>query len=110
MDAWKVGRIPDGGGWQTHGRAVGTMGTMATMGTSGVKKRAPIGFDAVHTVVDDHTRLADAAVLPDEHGAPCAALLLRATRSFADHRIRHHQDRTRHGRPRPELLQLARHG
>jgi hypothetical protein len=78
MDVKKVGRIPDGGGWKAHGRA---------MGSTGVKKRARIGFDYVHSVVDDHTRLAYSEILPYEQGASCAEFLLRVARYFADHGI-----------------------
>jgi hypothetical protein len=60
LDVKKIGRIPDGGGWKAHGRA---------MGGTGVQKRARIGFDYVHSLVDDHTRLAYSEILPDEHGA-----------------------------------------
>jgi transposase InsO family protein len=60
MDVKKLGRIPDGGGWKTHGRQ---------MGSTGAKKRANIGFDYIHSVVDDHTRLVYFEIRPDEKGA-----------------------------------------
>ena len=66
MDVKKIGRIPDGGGWRAHGRA---------MGSTAAKKRARIGYDYVHSVVDDHSRLAYSEILPDEKGATCAAFL-----------------------------------
>lgn len=74
MDVKKVGKIPDGGGWKAHGRA---------MGKTSAQKKARIGFDYVHSVVDDHSRLAYSEVLPDEQGPTCAAFLLRATAHFA---------------------------
>jgi transposase InsO family protein len=74
MDVKKVGRIHDGGGWKAHGRA---------MGSTGAKKRARIGFDYIHSVVDDHSRLAYSEVLTDEKGATCAQFLLRAAAYFA---------------------------
>lgn len=74
MDVKKIGRIPDGGGWRAHGRK---------MGSTGVKKRAKIGFDYVHSLVDDHSRLAYSEILPDEKGATCAAFYQRATVVFA---------------------------
>lgn len=74
MDVKKVGRIHDGGGWKAHGRS---------MGSTGAKKRARIGFDYIHSVVDDHSRLAYSEVLPDEQGPTCAAFLLRAAAYFA---------------------------
>lgn len=70
MDVKKVGKIPDGGGWKAHGRA---------MGKTSAQKKARIGFDYVHSVVDDHSRLAYCEMLPDEQGPTGAAFLLRAT-------------------------------
>lgn len=35
-------------------------------------KKARIGFDYIHEVIDDHSRLAYAEVLDDEKGAPVA--------------------------------------
>jgi len=78
MDVKKVGRIHHGGGWKAHGRQ---------MGTTGAKKRARIGFDYIHSLVDDHSRLAYSEVLPDEKGVTCAAFLLRAAAYFAAHGI-----------------------
>lgn len=74
MDVKKVGRIHPGGGWKAHGRA---------MGTTAAKKKARIGFDYVHSLVDDHSRLAYSEVLGDEQGPTCAAFLLRAAAYFA---------------------------
>lgn len=78
MDVKKIGRIPDGGGWRAHGRQ---------MGSTGEKKRARIGYDFVHSLVDDHSRLAYSEILPDEKGPTCAAFLLRAAAYFAGHGI-----------------------
>ena len=78
MDVKKIGRIPDGGGWKARGRQ--GRGTNAD-------KRAKIGFDYVHSVVDDHSRLAYSEILPDEKGVTCAAFLGRAADYFATHGI-----------------------
>jgi transposase InsO family protein len=78
MDVKKIGRIPDGGGWRAHGRA-------AT--ASEKDKRALIGYDYVHSMIDDHSRLAYSEALPDEKGATCAAFLSRALGYFAEHGI-----------------------
>jgi transposase InsO family protein len=72
MDVKKIGRIPDGGGWKAHGRSEQVRGR-------------GIGYDYVHSVVDDHSRLAYSEILPDEKGPTCAAFLLRA----ADYLTRH---------------------
>lgn len=69
LDVHKLGRIPDGGGWRVHGRAV----------DDHHRRR---GFDFVHVAVDDHSRFAHIEVLPDERGETCAAFLLRAAAAF----------------------------
>lgn len=79
VDVKKLGRIPDGGGW----RALGRNGTTAHH----KHKRRRIGFDYVHAVIDDHSRLAYAEVNPDEKGSTAAGVLLRAAGFFAAHGI-----------------------
>jgi hypothetical protein len=45
IDVKKRGKIPDGGGWRAHGRAA----------ANPTKARTPrIGYDYVHSSVDDH--------------------------------------------------------
>lgn len=73
MDVKKIGRIPDGGGWRAWGRE---------MGSSWAKKKARIGYDYVHSVVDDHSRFAYSEILPDEKGETCAGFFARAVASF----------------------------
>jgi transposase InsO family protein len=80
MDVKKIGRIPDGGGWRAHGRE---------MGSSYARKRRPIGYDFIHSVVDDHSRLAYSEILPDERGASCAAFFARALEQFHQADILH---------------------
>jgi transposase InsO family protein len=78
MDVKKLGRIPDGGGWRAHGRA----------GSRTSHDRATkVGYDYVHSLVDDHSRLAYSEVLPDEKGSTCAGFLTRAAAYFAAHGI-----------------------
>jgi transposase InsO family protein len=79
MDVKKFGRIPDGGGWRARG------GTTANH-TARVAK-SPIGFNYVHSLVDDHSRLAYSEILPDEKGPTCAGFLTRAAAYFAAHGI-----------------------
>jgi transposase InsO family protein len=80
MDVKKIGRIPTGGGWRAHGRQAG----------STARDRATrVGFDYVHSLVDDHSRLAYSEVLPDEKGPTCAGFLDRAATYFATHGIHH---------------------
>jgi transposase InsO family protein len=78
MDVKKIGRIPDGGGWRAHGRAAAS--------TSRDRTRK-IGFDYVHSLVDDHSRLAYSEVLADEKGTTCAGFLARAADYFAERGI-----------------------
>jgi transposase InsO family protein len=73
MDVKKIGRIPDGGGWRVHGRE---------MGRSYAQKKARIGFDYVHSLVDDHSRLAYSEILPDEKALTCTQFLGRAVEHF----------------------------
>ncbi len=78
MDVKKLGRIPDGGGWRALGRA----GREATYDRS-----RKLGYDYVHSLVDDHSRLAYSEILPDEKGTTCAGFLARAAAYFAGHGI-----------------------
>jgi transposase InsO family protein len=76
MDVKKIGRIPDGGGWRAHGRA-----------HRDPDRTRKIGYDYVHSLIDDHSRLAYSEVLTDEKGVTCAGFLDRAARYFAGHGI-----------------------
>lgn len=78
MDVKKLGKIPDGGGWRAHGRASGSIQR---------NRSTKVGYDYVHSVVDDHSRLAYSEVLPDEKGPTCADFLERAIAYFAAHGI-----------------------
>jgi transposase InsO family protein len=75
MDVKKLGKIPHGGGWRARGET-------RTNHQARVDKR-PIGYDYVHSLVDDHSRLAYSEILPDEKGETCAAFLERAAAYFA---------------------------
>ena len=106
MDVKKIGRIPDGGGWRAHGRE---------MGSTSAKRKARIGFDYVHSVVDDHSRFAYTEILPDEKAATASAFFARAIDVFADAGITieavmtdNHWSYTRSS-SLPELLARPRH-
>ena len=77
MDVKKLGRIPDGGGWRAHGRGAG----------DNRDRKHGSGFDYVHSLVDDHCRLAYSEILTDEKGPTCAAFLRRAVEDFHRHGI-----------------------
>ena len=72
MDVKKLGKIPPGGGWRAFGRGAGNR-----------DRKTKIGYDYVHSLVDDHTRMAYSEILPDEKGPTCAAFLERAAAYFA---------------------------
>jgi transposase InsO family protein len=66
VDVKKLGRIPDGGGWRLHGRG------------ERPNRKQGLGYDYVHTVIDDHSRLAYAEIHGDEKGTTAAGVLERA--------------------------------
>jgi transposase InsO family protein len=78
MDVKKLGRIPDCGGWRALGRAARETTRSRT---------SKLGYDYVHSLVDDHSRLAYSEILPDEKGPTCAAFLARAAAYFGAHGI-----------------------
>ena len=74
LDVKKLGRIPDGGGHRIHGRAKGARGR-------------GIGYDYVHSAIDDRSRVAFSQLLADETGATSARFLVEAAAFFADHGV-----------------------
>jgi len=79
MDVKKLGRIPDGGGWRAEGQT--------TLNHRSRTNPTRVGYDYVHSLVDDHSRLAYSEILPDEKGTTCAMFLARAIDYFAAHGI-----------------------
>jgi len=75
LDVKKLGRIPDGGGHRAHGRAAASRGR-------------GIGYDYVHSAVDDRSRVAFSQLLPDENAMTAAGFLVEAAAFFADHGVR----------------------
>jgi transposase InsO family protein len=75
LDVKKLGRIPDGGGHRVHGRADGARGR-------------GIGYDYIHSAVDDRSRVAFSQLLPDESAVTAAGFLVEAAAFFADHGVR----------------------
>ena len=51
------------------------------------QKKARIGFDYVHSVVDDHSRFAYSEILADEQGRHVRRVLRTSARAFAAHGI-----------------------
>ena len=75
VDIKKLGKIPDGGGWRVLGRS-----------QAGPKQK--VGYEYVHSMVDDHTPMAYSEALDSQDGPTCAGFMLRAARWFATYRYR----------------------
>ncbi|GAA1844643.1 IS481 family transposase [Pseudonocardia ailaonensis] len=84
VDVKKLGNIPDGGGWRYVGRHQGRRHRAATPGKPRNEYRNPkMGTAFVHTVIDDHSRVAYAEIHDDETAATATAVLRRAVAWFA---------------------------
>jgi transposase InsO family protein len=80
VDVKKLGNIPDGGGWRFVGRVQGAWNRQSTPG----KPRSELMKHAfVHTVIDDHSRVAYAEVHNDETATTAAGVLVRAVAWYA---------------------------
>lgn len=75
VDVKKLGRIPDGGGWRTHGRQ------------PGMNRGRNLGYDFFHVAIDDHSRVVYVEVLDDEKGDTCAGFMIRALAWFATNQV-----------------------
>jgi transposase InsO family protein len=83
VDVKKVGRIPDGGGWRTHGRGSAQHRASSRAKTAGARS----GYVYLHSAIDAHTRLAYTEPLADETAATAISFLKRARAFFAAHGI-----------------------
>lgn len=90
MDVTKFGNIPDGGGWRFVGRQAGQRNKVATGHRTGRGHdgNPRIGTAFVHTVVDDHSRVAYAEICTDEKAVTAIGVLQRATAWFAARGVR----------------------
>ena len=79
IDVKKIGRIPDGGGWKAWGRNTAT--------ATEKSKRKRVGYDYVHSAVDDYSRLAYSEIHTDEKGDTTAGFLTRAAVFFESYGI-----------------------
>jgi transposase InsO family protein len=88
LDVKKLGKVPDGGGWRYVGRQQGERNRSATaVRTGGPRNRHRnplIGTCYLHTVLDDHSRVAYVEAHDDETAATAAAVLRRAVAWFAE--------------------------
>ena len=91
VDVTKFGNIPDGGGWRFVGRVQGEKNREATARRTRSRSRSRnhryqprLGTGFVHTVLDDHSRVAYAEICADETAATAIGVLRRAVDWFAD--------------------------
>ena len=92
VDVKKLGNIPDGGGHRTVGRAQGNRNRAATPGKPRNRHHDPtMGTCYVHTVIDDHSRVAYAETHDDETAATACAVLRRAVAWFAARGVTTHR-------------------
>jgi transposase InsO family protein len=86
VDVKKQGRIPDGGGWRTHGR--GNAGRLAEQERRTRDRKQPrLGYDYLHIAVDDRSRIAYVEAHRDERKETATAFMARAIEWFAEHDI-----------------------
>ena len=84
VDVKKLGNIPDGGGWRYVGRQQGDRNRAATPDKPRNKWRDPLmGKAYVHTVIDDHSRVAYAEIHDDETAVTATGVLRNAVAWFA---------------------------
>ena len=89
VDVTKFANIPDGGGHRYVGRQQGQRNQLATPGLpKGADYRPRTGISFLHTVIDDHSRIAYLEVCTDEKAVTAAAVLRRAVAWFADRGVR----------------------
>jgi transposase InsO family protein len=87
VDVTKFGNIPDGGGHRFLGRVQGSRNSTATARdrTGYTATRHPnIGTAFLHTVIDDHSRVAYVEICADEKAQTAVAVLHRAVAWFAE--------------------------
>jgi transposase InsO family protein len=87
VDVTKFGNIPDGGGHRFVGRQQGSHNVVATAQRTGLRNKmgqARTGTAYLHTVIDDHSRVAYVEICDDEKAATAIGVLQRAVAWFAD--------------------------
>jgi transposase InsO family protein len=95
VDVKKLGKVPDGGGWRYVGRQRGLKNRSATAARTGGPRSKHrgilIGTCYLHTVLDDHSRVAYVEAHDDETAATAAAVLTRAVVWFAERGVTVHR-------------------
>jgi transposase InsO family protein len=92
VDVKKLGKVPDGGGWRYVGRPQGERNRAATPDKPRNKYRGPlIGTCFLHTVIDDHSRVAYVEAREDETKETATDVLRNAVAWFADRGVTVHR-------------------
>jgi transposase InsO family protein len=85
VDVKKLGRVPDGGGWRYVGRRQGHKNRAATPALPRNKYHHSLaGTCYLHTVIDDHSRVAYVEAHDDETKETAAQVLRNAVEWFAE--------------------------
>jgi transposase InsO family protein len=87
VDVTKFGNIPDGGGHKFLGRRQSKLNAIQTARRTGQRGKGHhprIGTAFVHTVIDDHSRMAYAEICTDEKALTAIGVLQRAVAWFAE--------------------------
>jgi transposase InsO family protein len=92
VDVKKLGNVPDGGGWRYVGRPQGKQNRKVTAHRTGQRNgtfRHPlVGTAFIHTVLDDHSRLAYSEIRADETQETAVSVLRSAVAWFAARGVR----------------------
>ena len=92
VDVKKLGRVPDGGGWRYVGRQQGKKNRAATPDKPRNRHHNPlIGICYLHTVIDDHSRVAYVEARDDETKETATDVLRNAVAWFADRGVTVHR-------------------
>ena len=92
VDVKKLGNVPDGGGWRYVGRAQGLQNRLSTARRTGQRSKDHshplVGTAYIHTVLDDHSRLAYSEICADETRETAVLVLRHAAAWFAARGVR----------------------
>jgi transposase InsO family protein len=95
VDVKKLGKVPDGGGWRYIGRQQGLRNRARTAARTGAPKskyRQPlIGTCYLHTVIDDHSRVAYVEARDDETKETSVDVLRNAVAWFDERGVTVHR-------------------
>jgi transposase InsO family protein len=95
VDVKKLGKVPDGGGWRYVGRQQGLRNRATTASRTGAPKnkyRQPlIGTCYLHTVIDDHSRVAYVEARDDETKETSVDVLRNAVAWFDERGVTVHR-------------------